>query len=272
MNNFYHIYNPILIYWIGIFLFLALLSYKAKFLTRNGLIAALILGSVIILTGENWLYPLILFFLLSSLLTRISAFRKKTAKAEHTPRTAAQVLANGAVPALSAVGYMLFPEPSIIILFLGSLAAATSDTWSTEIGAFSATQPRLITNFIKVEKGTSGGITLVGILAGIAGSAALAFSGYLIFKGDSQMLYLESGITPVFIGGITGNLLDSFLGVNLQSKNRCVVCNIITEENTHCGKPTAHSTGLRLFNNDGVNFLCSLAGGLSAVIIWHLSR
>ena len=271
MNNFYHIYDSFPFYWIGILIFLALLSYKAQFLTRNGLIAALIVGSVIIVRGENWLYPLILFFLLSSILTRISAFLNKTEKSEHSPRTAAQVLANGTVAALSAIGYMFFPIPAIIILFLGSLAAATSDTWSTEIGAFPWTQPRLLTNFKKVRKGTSGGITLIGILGGFAGSAALAFSGLIIFRGDSQMLYLDSGITPVFIGGITGNLFDSLLGVSLQSKNRCVVCDVVTEENTHCRKPTVHSTGMRLLNNDGVNFLCSLTGGLSAVIYWLLS-
>jgi len=271
MNNFYHIFNLSSLYWLGFLIFLALLSYMTKFLTRSGLIAALFVGSIIFVTGgEKWIFPLILFFLLSSILTRVSAYLKKTAKSEHSPRTATQVLANGSIAAFSAAAYMIIPNPAFIMLFIGSLAAATSDTWSTEIGAFSGAQPRLLTNFRKVQKGTSGGITLIGIFGGIAGSAALAFSGSIIFDGESRMLYLDSGITSVFLGGISGNLFDSFLGVTLQSKSRCVDCDYITEETSHCGKPTVHSSGLRLLNNDGVNFLCSLTGGLSAVFFWRL--
>ena len=271
MNDLYQINNSSLYQWLVFLVLLALLSQKAKFLSRSGLIAAFSVGSIIIATGEKWLFPLILFFVLSSILTRISAFYKKTEKSERSPRTARQVLANGAVAALSAAGYMLFPIPALIILFLGSLAAATSDTWSTEIGAFSRDQPRMLTNFKKVRKGTSGGITFIGSVGGIVGSAALAVSGLIIFDGESLTHYLDSGIRPVFIGGITGNLFDSFLGATLQSKNRCVVCDSVTEENLHCGQPTLHSTGMRLLNNDSVNFLCSLAGGLSAVIFWLLS-
>lgn len=261
MNNLYQINLLSLFFWIGFLTFLALLSYKAGFLTRNGSIAAIIVGAVIFVTGDNWLYPLILFFILSSILTRISAYYTKTAESGHSARTATQVLANGALPALSAAVYMFYPDPAIIIFFLGSLAAATSDTWSTELGSFSKIQPRLLTSLRKVSKGTSGGITLIGALGGIAGSAALALSGLLIFEGDT-------GIIAVFAGGITGNLFDSFLGVSLQAKNRCVVCDIVTEKFDHCGETTVHSSGLRLLNNESVNFLCSLTGGLSAVIIW----
>lgn len=273
MNNFYHIFSISSLYWLGFLIFLALISYRAKFLTRSGLIAAMFVGSVIFVTGgDKWISPLILFFLLSSILNSIGAYLHKTAESEHFPRTAKQVLANGSIAALSAAGYLIIPNPALIILFLGSLAAATSDTWSTEIGAFSSTQPRLLTNFRKVQKGTSGGITLIGIFGGIAGSAALAFSGFIIFDGNSRMLYVDSGITSVFLGGIIGNLFDSFLGVTLQSKNRCVVCDNTTEETSHCGKPAFHSSGLRLLNNDGVNFLCSLTGGLTAVFYWQLFR
>ena len=270
MDNFYQFYHLSLIQWIGIFIFLSLLSYKAKFLSFSGLIAALSIGSIIIATSENWLYPLILFFTLSSILTRINAFFKKTKKSESNPRTASQVLSNGAVALLSAGGYLLYPDPALIILFLGSIAAATSDTWSTEIGAFSRTQPRLLTNIQKVERGTSGGVTILGIVGGIIGSAALAVSGLFIFNGECGTLYLESGIIFVFIGGIAGNLFDSLLGTTLQSKNRCIVCEKITEEKLHCGKPTIHSSGSPLLNNDSVNFLCTLAGGFSAVIVWLL--
>lgn len=270
MNNLYQFHYLSLIQWIGVFIFLSLISYKAKFLSRSGVIAALGIGSIIIATGENWLYPLILFFTLSSILTRFSSYYKKTAKPESIPRTASQVLGNGAVAALSAAGYLLYPDPALIIFFLGSVAAATSDTWSTEIGAFSRTQPRLLTTFQPVERGRSGGITFIGIAGGIIGSAALAVSGLYIFDGESGLFYLESGVISVFIGGIAGNLFDSLLGVTLQSKNRCVVCDKITEEKLHCGKPTIYSSGSPLLNNDSVNFLCTLVGGFSAVIVWLL--
>jgi len=156
----------------------------------------------------------------------------------------------------------------VMILFLGSLAAATSDTWSTEIGAFSATQPRLISNFKQVRKGTSGGITIIGMVGGIGGSAALAASGILIFEDESVSQYLNLGLIPVIIGGITGNIIDSLLGVSLQSKYRCTVCQRITDDKIHCETTAEYSSGLRILNNDSVNFLCTLTGGISAVLYW----
>ena len=55
--------------------------------------------------------------------------------------------------------------------FAAALAAVNADTWGTELGVLNPHPPRMITDLRKVvEKGTSGGISLIGTLAALAGS------------------------------------------------------------------------------------------------------
>lgn len=251
--------------WMIIASVIGIYSYKAKFLDLGGLIAAMSVGTVIFISGGlRWIAPLALFFLLSSLLTRFAASRQKSDKTGYSPRTAKQVFANGGVAAIAALGYLFYPETGAQLLFLGSLAAATSDTWSTEIGSFSKTDPRMITTFRVVDKGVSGGISLTGIAGGTAGAVLLGVSGILIFPGD---YYTSSGIYIVIFAGLFGNVIDSFLGALLQSKFVCVVCGKIRERKFHCDKPTNHESGIRFVDNEVVNFVCALSGGVVALLL-----
>ena len=67
----------------------------------------------------------------------------------------------------------------------GALAAVNADTWSTELGVLSSGRPRLITSLKPVEKGTSGGVSLVGTLAALAG-AALGLVGTMAALGSFE--------------------------------------------------------------------------------------
>ena len=99
---------------------------------------------------------LLAFFVSSSLLSTKQARRNER-----------QVLANGGIAALAAL-------TGNWTSFAGALAAANADTWATEIGRFSPTSPRLITNGARVPAGTDGGMTLLGTTAGIAGAGLIA--------------------------------------------------------------------------------------------------
>jgi len=171
-----------------------------KWLTGRGVAAALGVG---LATGYGlgWRGLLLLlgFFVSSSLLSK------------KTSRNHRQVLANGGIAALSALlGSWL--------AFAGSLAAATADTWATEIGRFSPTPPRLITNGARVPAGTDGGMTLLGTVGGIAGAGLIAGLAVGLGPGGSGL-----GLAMrVAVAGIIGMLLDSLLGATVQGKVRWV--------------------------------------------------
>jgi len=171
-----------------------------KWLTGRGVAAALGVG---LATGYGlgWRGLLLLlgFFVSSSLLSK------------KTSRNHRQVIANGGIAALSALlGSWL--------AFAGSLAAATADTWATEIGQFSPTPPRLITNGTRVPAGTDGGMTLLGTVGGIAGAGLIAGLAVGLGPGGSGL-----GLAMrVAVAGVVGMLLDSLLGATVQRKVRWV--------------------------------------------------
>jgi uncharacterized membrane protein len=91
---------------------------------------------------------LMTFFISSSALGRVRADlraqRIGAIVAKGGPRDAMQVLANGGAFALAAVGFTLHPHAGWLALGAGAMAAATADTWATEIGSLSRAAPRSI--------------------------------------------------------------------------------------------------------------------------------
>ncbi len=105
----------------------------------------------------------------------------------------------------------LVPPHESCTLYLGSLAAATANTWGTEIGVLSRGKTVSILTFRQVASGTSGGISEYGTIAGAAGAAVIAFTGY--------PWYTELRITIIIIAaGILGSLADSLIGATLQAQ------------------------------------------------------
>jgi uncharacterized protein (TIGR00297 family) len=237
-------------------------AWRARSLTSSGAFAATIVGTLAVAAGWTWGALLILYFVSSTLLSRLGRARKEYRMAPIVAKTggrdAVQVLANGALFATASGLSLVHPDIRWIALGAGSLAASASDTWATEVGTLASGEPRSILSWRRVPTGTSGAVSLPGSLAMIAG--ALFVAVITVALGWT----VELGLW-VAVGGIVGAVIDSLLGATLQVRRWCEQCARETERQTHdCGTTTTRARGIEWIDNDIVNFLSSAAGGLLA--------
>ena len=156
---------------------IAYLAYRAHSLNKSGAIAAAFTGTIIFSVGGwNWAILLLAFFITSSAFSRAFKKRKQGLDEKFSKgheRDAGQVFGNGGIATVFATLRFFFPNELWPWLgFAAALATVNADTWGTELGVLNPHPPRIITNLSKaVEEGTSGGITLIGTLASLAGSA-----------------------------------------------------------------------------------------------------
>lgn len=247
------------------------LAWRAGALSGSGARAATLVGGLIFgLGGLPWAVLLLAFFISSSALSR--AFRRHKASlgekfSKGSRRDWGQVLANGGLGACLVVFQALYPgEAWPWIAFAGAMAAVNADTWATELGVLAPVPPRLITTGRLVEKGTSGGITLVGSLASLAGAALIAALGAYFTRG----LGFLAVVGILISAGLAGSFVDSLLGASLQAIYHCPACDKETERHpAHtCGTETTQVRGWYWLNNDLVNFICSVTGATVALALW----
>jgi len=257
------------------FVFAVLVSavaFKLRSLDLTGAISATLLGTIIFgVGGWQWAIILLIFFITSSALSK--AFKKKKVGLDEkfskgSKRDWAQVFGNGGLAGLAALLHGFYPDSGLIwLLFVASLAAVNADTWATEIGVLSPSQPRHILNLSKrVEKGTSGGISWVGSFGSLAGAFVVALPGALLSPYGHDWLTFTLLIT---FTGFSGGIFDSLLGATAQAIYYCPVCEKETEKHPFhiCGTATNQIRGFFWLNNDLVNFGCSLFSVLAA---WFL--
>jgi len=242
----------------------AILSYRAAFLSGSGAVATFLMGTIIFGIGQlKWSCPMLTFFILSSLLSKVGRRQKEKLNAifeKSGPRDMGQVLNNGGIPTASLLLNFFFPHLLWFRLYLSMLAAVTADTWGTEIGTLFNHSPRQIPTFKKVPPGTSGGITLPGTIGALVGALVIATSGLPFLKSDASLMREFLLIAAV---GFLGSGIDSLLGATVQGQYRCPKCLKVTEKRMHCVGVEPHLTkGLKWIDNDGVNLLCSLSGGV----------
>jgi uncharacterized protein (TIGR00297 family) len=252
---------------------ISLLAYRFSLLTRSGALAAASLGTVVFgLGGLRWAIVLLVFFLTSSGLSFFFRKRKEAAEEKYATgatRDAGQVIANGGVAGLAVILHFFFPlSPLPWIAFCAAFAAATADTWATELGALSNTPPRLITTMKQVEAGTSGAVSWLGMSAAILGAMAIGLAGAL-FDPYAAVQSARYVLTVITIGGIAGSLVDSWLGATLQGIYFCPECQKETEKTPKhwCGAATELLRGKHWLNNDLVNLFCTLSGTLTSLLV-----
>jgi uncharacterized protein (TIGR00297 family) len=244
----------------------ALVAGRLRLLKPSGAWSAFVLGAIVFgLGGIAWSIPLLTFFLLSSLLSKLGSKRVHGYRVQleevfekGSTRDAGQVWANGGVAGAIVLLHTFWPQPILFMAYLGALAAAAADTWGTEIGVMYRGRVISIRSFRSVAAGTSGGISLPGTAGAMCGALSIALS---VTKPTEWLT-----LVIVMLSGVAGMLVDSLVGSVWQASYRCVDCNASTERSLHCGRDATLVAGYKWINNDVVNVICCLVGAATAVV------
>lgn len=262
-------------------LVLGLFAFRSEALSQSGTLAAILVGSVVyIFGGIGWFILLAVFFLTSQYFTSFKAKEKESVVREFAKggiRDFWQVLANGGIVTLLAVGYFSYHSLLFFYAFLGVLGTVTADTWATEVGILGRQRPRLITTGKPVAVGTSGAISVGGTLSAAAGAGVIAVCALLLSAGPAVLSPIPGVKSPFALVLITvfaslaGAMVDSYLGATVQAMYYCTRDKKETEKLVHsCGEKTVAIRGFPWFDNDLVNLSSSMAGGLIAAALFFL--
>ena len=276
-------------YLVGLIaaLMFAVYAFRKRELTETGTIGAIIFGVMIFSYGGwHWFVIITLFLASSSVLTRYRFKAKESIVKEFAKggsRDFWQVAANGAIPAALALAFEFSSDPVLYAAFAASVAAATADTWATELGILARQRPRLLTTGKRVPKGTSGAVSALGFTVSLAGASLIALSALALYWANNAFLG-ALGIegqaiafgTLLFLlavtgAGFVGSLVDSFLGATIQRMFWCKKCQKLTERQVHsCGEKAEYKQGLKWADNDVVNFLSAGTAALTVLLFASL--
>jgi uncharacterized protein (TIGR00297 family) len=245
------------------------LAWRAGSLRTSGFLAATVCGTLCAIAGWSWAVLLVCYFVAAIGLSRAGSKEKEASTrnvvSKGGRRDWAQVLANGGVYSIGGALTVIFVAPWLAWAAVGALAAASSDTWATEIGVWVGGEPRSIISRTYVRQGESGGITGAGLMGSVAGAAWVGLVAVAL--GFPRGLGIAS-----IAAGVGGSLADSLLGATIQERRWCDQCAEPTERVVHlCGCATRRIGGIRCLDNDVVNFLSTLSGFLLGVIFYCIA-
>lgn len=251
-------------------IFTGFIGFRVKALTASGSVAAIAVGLAVYIGFDfKGLLLLGIFFITSSMWSEYKSSYKKEMEeklAKGATRDWRQVFANGGTAALLAIIYFYDVNPTWQVAFAVAISSANSDTWASEIGSLSKKKPIYIRTFQRIDKGTSGAISLLGSIAALSGSLLIAFFSFWLFHFNFWESFL------VFIFGFAGNVIDTLLGAFYQQKYTCLICGIETEKKAHCNRKTSRKNGISFVDNDIVNFLSGFLAVLLTLVVIHLLK
>ena len=264
---------PLIIISIAMLL-VAGIAYAARSLTAAGAAEAFFMGNIILWSMRfSGFFLFFLFFISCTIVGKISksirssSSGREVAEKKGHRRDFMQVLANGLMATVAAMLWSVSPETKALVMFGAVIAEATSDTFAGEIGRLSRKKPISILNFRPVPVGLSGGVTVLGLVAALISSAAIAFFWYRWF----DMVTIPGAVLVGTIG-FAGCILDSVLGAGVQGIYYDPELRQFSEDKEKDGRQLELSRGLSWVDNDIVNLISNVfagvfALGMSALII-----
>ena len=243
-------------------LIMGILAYMFQLISVSGMIGGVILGTVIYgATGwQGFMVPLT-FVIIGSVATKIGYNHKASlgiAQEEGGKRGAKHALANILAGMIFALLAMYFKQPdsttielvlsfAFLVAMVSSFATASADTASSEMGQVFGKTPINPLTFKRVSPGTEGAISTEGTLYGVLASIIIVIVSFLTglfnlslnkLEANSPLMNIYAGLAIV-IGAFLGNMMESLIGAMSGKK----------------------------FNNELLNFLNTLIGGLIAWVI-----
>ncbi|MFB6157577.1 MAG: TIGR00297 family protein [Haloferacaceae archaeon] len=229
---------------LGVTVALGYVSYGLGTASVPGMLTGVLLGLLtVVLGGLGWFAVLIAFFAVGGLSAKYRYEEKRSrgvAEGNEGARGTGNVLGNAAVALGAVIGFAAVPALPVDatlfrFAFAGSVAAAMSDTLSSEIGGL-FDRPRLVTTLERVDPGTDGGVTWQGTLAGLAGAGLVAAVATLLLPPGPGLV--AAGV--VVVAGVAGMFVDSLLGATVEGER---------------------------IGNQAVNFLATLSGAGVCVVL-----
>jgi len=188
----------------------ALMAWSAGGVNISGALAGSAVAFIMAVRDLRMFLALLVVFAVTLVATRVGYARKQQLRTAEPAggRTAAQAMANLGIAALVvAVAGAGWP-----VLALAALAEAAADTSSSEIGMAFPGKTWMITNFRPVPPGTDGGISLLGTIAALAGSASVAVAAVATGLATIQQMAI------IIVAGFLGTLVDSLLGALFERR------------------------------------------------------
>ncbi len=179
-------------------------------LDKKGVISAVVLAILLVVFGKAYglffLALLFVFLVLSAIVTNVGKRKKRRMGLYEKARGWRNVLANGLVPLFIAIAFFFAGSNSYVLAlgYVASIAAITADKFASEIGVLDG-MPIMLLTMKRVERGVSGGVTLLGLGASALASFIISFGSFFI--SPSLLAF-----AIVFVSGFLGNIIDSVLG------------------------------------------------------------
>lgn len=238
-------------------LVIGLIAYRKRQLNLSGVVAAVVMGAAATVMGGFTSLSLYLFFLISAAVIGKLSKRIRGLDRIHKKggrRDAVQVLANGGAALAAMLIHAFDSSPVYLAVFTACLAEACSDTWASEIGVLSKSEPVSILTFTKVPKGLSGGVSLLGTCSAMLSSVLYGIFAFSCYDGINLSL-----VMVVIFSSFAGVMTDSVLGATLQAHFYDEKEDIITEHSRDReGNALKLVRGLRFMDNDMVNLTSNI--------------
>lgn len=240
---------------------LAFLAYVKKSMTKMALLVAFIFAFIITYLGGIYaFFMLAATFIMVTIAGSIKSNKKDIDTSKKECRNVYQIIANVGLGTLLIIIYFLTKNNKYILMYAVVMAEAVADSLASDIGILSKKEPINILTFKKGKPGMSGNISMLGMGAALFGALEIAL---IYFCFHQNLIY----VFIIIISGFLGAFIDTILGATIEIKYKCTKCGVLTEQKYHCEMETMRYKGMKIFNNDMVNFLSNVSSAIICILI-----
>lgn len=206
-----------------------------------------------------------IYFIIATIVAAITGrlYAKKLGKKkEKHMRTGRQIVAVGLVPMGFVIAAYFTKNAFFQLLFTLVITEQFADSMASDVGRLTNGKNVDIIRFKPIEKGLSGGVSLLGTLVALVSCFLLPLIPFLFQRLELIAFLVIAGLAFI------GVLVDSVLGSLLQVLYLCPTCGKKVETPIHCEVEAEKIKGFKLIDNTMVNFLTGvLTGGLGCLML-----